>query len=351
VVPPRIEQSRLTCAQTIIESLKYATTGELPPNSKTGGAFIHDPRLRNEKELLAQVKLSFRSTSGVRMVATRNLQVTIKKATRSQKTLEGSLLMLKDGEKHSISTRVAELDTIIPQYLGVSKAVLDNVIFCHQEESLWPLGEAKHLKIKFDEIFEALKYTKAIENIKMIRKERNTELGQLKIIEAHAKEDKDRAGKSEKRQAALFDEIEELRGEYEKVDAECSEAQQKASEAYNHAARFEQIVAQLNGKRITFNANKDSVEALQDNLKHMAESDHELQEMLDQYEERIETYAIASPSARSKERSGNTKRKKSNTTANFDNVKALSGRLLSDTTSEATTMILLTSMLRISSRC
>jgi len=27
---------------TIIECLKYATTGELPPNSK-GGAFIHDP--------------------------------------------------------------------------------------------------------------------------------------------------------------------------------------------------------------------------------------------------------------------------------------------------------------------
>jgi len=252
----------------------------------------------------------------------------------------------------------------------VSKAVLDNVIFCHQEESLWPLGEAKHLKIKFDEIFEALKYTKAIENIKMIRKERNTELAQLKIIEAHAKEDKDRAGKSEKRQAALFDEIEELRGEYETVDAECSEAQQKASEAYNHAARFEQIVAQLNGKRITFNANKDSVEALQDNLKHMAESDHELQEMLDQYEERIETYATQRDDSRQQyndlkdelqqnRKSLGTKQgeigkyeaQKSNTTANFDNVKASSGRLPSDTASEATTMISLTSMLRISSKC
>jgi DNA repair protein RAD50 len=30
---------------TIIECLKYATTGELPPNSKTGGAFIHDPKV------------------------------------------------------------------------------------------------------------------------------------------------------------------------------------------------------------------------------------------------------------------------------------------------------------------
>ncbi|OAL54108.1 DNA repair protein rad50 [Pyrenochaeta sp. DS3sAY3a] len=279
---------------TIIESLKYATTGDLPPNSKTGGAFIHDPKLCNEKELLAQVKLSFRSTSGVRMVATRNLQVTIKKTTRSQKTLEGSLLMIKDGEKHSISTRVAELDQIIPQYLGVSKAILDNVIFCHQEESLWPLSDPSTLKKKFDEIFEAMKYTKAIENIKMIRKNQTIELGKLKIIEANAKEDKDRATKSEKRQSALYDEIEALRVDYTQVDKDCEAAQQKASEAYNHAARFEQIVAQLNGKRITFEANKESVLTLQDNLKEMAESDAELQSMLDQYEERVSTYAAQS---------------------------------------------------------
>lgn len=29
---------------TIIECLKYATTGDLPPNSK-GGAFVHDPKV------------------------------------------------------------------------------------------------------------------------------------------------------------------------------------------------------------------------------------------------------------------------------------------------------------------
>lgn len=224
------------------------------------------------------------------MVATRNLQVTVKKNTRSQKTLEGSLLMIKDGEKHSISTRVAELDQIIPQYLGVSKAVLEYVIFCHQEDSLWPLSEAAKLKVKFDEIFEAMKYSKALDNLKMIRKNRIIELGQLKIIEANAREDKDRANKSEKRQAALFDEIETLRGTYERVDSECAEAQEKAKEAYNHAARYEQIVAQLNGKRITFNANKESVAALEDNLKQLTESDEELQSMLDQYEQRIATH-------------------------------------------------------------
>ncbi|KAF1943509.1 DNA repair protein rad50 [Clathrospora elynae] len=279
---------------TIIESLKYATTGDLPSNSKTGGAFIHDPKLRNEKELMAQVKLSFRSTSGVRMVATRNIQVTVKKNTRSQKTLEGSLLMIKDGEKHSISTRVAELDQIIPQYLGVSRAILDNVIFCHQEDSLWPLSDASTLKKKFDEIFEAMKYTKAIENIKLIRKNRNIELGQLKIIEANAKEDKTRATKSEKRQAELFDEIESLRSTYNDVDTKCTEAQQQASDAYTHSVRFVQMVAELEGKRIEFEANKRNVTDLQDNLKELAESDEDLRDMLDQYEERVSTYVTQS---------------------------------------------------------
>ncbi|KAF2820210.1 hypothetical protein CC86DRAFT_360788 [Ophiobolus disseminans] len=276
---------------TIIESLRYATTGDLPPNSKVQGAFIHDPKLKDEKEIMAQVKLSFKSTSGVRMVATRSLQCTIKKTGRSQKTLEASLLMKKDGEKHSISTRVAELDQIIPQYLGVPKAILDNVIFCHQEDSLWPLSDATTLKKKFDEIFEALKYTKAIDNIKSIRKARNIELGQLKIIESNAKEDRDRAKKSEARQEQLYADIEELRKVFNTVDAECTEAKKNANSAYTSAARYEQIVAQLQAKRIKFETSKENVRSLEGNITQMAESDSQLQSMLDQYSDRVATYA------------------------------------------------------------
>jgi DNA repair protein RAD50 len=276
---------------TIIECLRYATTGDLPPHSKTGGAFLHDPKLSDEKEIMAQVKLSFRSTAGVRMVATRAMQVTVKKTGRSQKTLEGSLLMKKDTENHSISTRVAELDQIIPQYLGVPKAILDNVIFCHQEDSLWPLSDATTLKKKFDEIFEAMKYTKAIDNIKMIRKKRNIDLGQLKIIEGHAKEDKTRAEKSESRQAELYDAIDELRKDYAVIDKEVAEAQEKAREAYDHSVRYSQVVNDLAFKRTTFNANKQNVAELEKTLTHMAESDSELESMLEQYKSRVDTYA------------------------------------------------------------
>lgn len=91
-----------------------------------------------------------------------------------------------------MSSRVAEINNLLPDYLGVSRAVLDSVIFCHQDESLWPMSEPAALKKRFDEIFEALKYTKAIENIKVLRKNQNEELGKLKIIEQHAKEDKDK---------------------------------------------------------------------------------------------------------------------------------------------------------------
>lgn len=94
---------------TIIECLKYATTGDLPPYS-TGGAFIHDPKLCGEKEVLAQVKVRFKSVDGVNMVCTRNLQLTVKKNSRSMKTLEGNILMMRGAERMTMSSRVAEMD-------------------------------------------------------------------------------------------------------------------------------------------------------------------------------------------------------------------------------------------------
>jgi DNA repair protein RAD50 len=275
---------------TIIECLKYATTGELPPNSKTGGAFIHDPTLRGEKDMMAQVKLAFRSTSGAAMVVTRSLQVTVKKTTRTQKTLEGCLEMKKDGVRNTISSRVAELDQILPQYLGVSKAILENVIFCHQDDSLWPMGEPANLKKKFDSIFEAEKYTKAIENIKVIRKQQVSELAIYRVNEEHAKSNRARGNESERKQAVLWDQMEDMRVEFEEIEVQWKEAQEKSTKAFDNAARFEQIIAQLNGKRVAYEANRENVSSLEDNLKVMAESDQELETMLEKYAERVKQY-------------------------------------------------------------
>ncbi|KAL1302275.1 hypothetical protein AAFC00_002695 [Neodothiora populina] len=271
---------------TIIECLKYATTGDQPPNSR-GGAFIHDPKLCGEKEVLAQVKLSFKATNGAKMVATRSLQLTVKKNSRTVKSLEGQLMALKDGERIAISSRVAELDQIMPQYLGVSKAILDSVIFCHQDESLWPMAEPSALKKRFDEIFEAMKYTKAIDNIKVLRKNQNEELGKLRIIEQHSKDDKDKGERAEKRSQELFEEIEELRTKSESLGDKIGEAKEKYDAAWERISFLSGIVGELSGKRIEHRAKQENVQRLKRNLKEMADSDEDLQEMLEQYQTRV----------------------------------------------------------------
>lgn len=81
---------------TIIECLKYATTGDQPPNTR-GGAFIHDPKMANEREVKAQVKLRFHAANLQRMLVVRNVSVTVKKnGAMTMKTLE-SILGLADG--------------------------------------------------------------------------------------------------------------------------------------------------------------------------------------------------------------------------------------------------------------
>lgn len=82
----------------------------------------------------AQIKLKFRNTRQQAMVVTRSMQLTQTKTKTTLKTLESLLSTVdpKTGEQVSISSRCAQLDSEMPFHLGVSKAVLQNVIFCHQ---------------------------------------------------------------------------------------------------------------------------------------------------------------------------------------------------------------------------
>jgi DNA repair protein RAD50 len=275
---------------TIIECLKYVTTGMQPPNTARGGAFIHDPKLAGEKEILAQVKLQFTAGNGAQMVAARSLSLTVSKAKRTMKTLEGSLLIKHHGERTVISSRVAEMDTILPQHLGVSTAVLDNVIFCHQDESLWPMSDPSTLKKKFDEIFEALKYTKAIKNIKDIRKKYNTDLGQFKIHEQNAKRDKERATRVKTRVTQLSDELDTLRADHDKLDKEVKESRGLANQAWNDSENYSRIIGVLEGKQIEVESKQNIIAEIKSHLKVVSESDEWLETTLAQFEQRLEQY-------------------------------------------------------------
>lgn len=271
---------------TIIECLKYATTGELPPNSK-GGAFIHDPKLCGEREVLAQVKLKFTIPPETAYVVTRSLQLTVKKSTRSQKTLEGTLLTDYGGEKSSTSSKVIDLDTAVPRALGVAPAILDSVIFCHQDESLWPMSEPSALKKRFDEIFEAMKYTKAIENIKLLRKRQGEQLQNLKLLEGQEKINKEKADKCRKLSEELHAEIDDLREQCEKVEEEMSTAEQNALELHKQANSFLSIVDNLKSKKRELSYLEQKLEETGSRMDEMNEPDESLQNTLAQYEERV----------------------------------------------------------------
>lgn len=236
---------------------------------------------------MAQVKLQFRSINDRQHVATRSLQLTVKKTTRSQKTLDCSLVVVNNGERTTTSTRTAQLDEMIPERLGVSPAILDAVIFCHQDESLWPLSEPAALKKRFDEIFEALKYTKAIDNLKVLRKKQVEALGKLQNDSAHNKENKDRGERAEKRMKALQSEIEHSRETCETISAEMEETQERIRTTRETANSHLEIVHNLRNKREQLNYRESAVKELKETIEELSEDDDSLESSLVHYEDRM----------------------------------------------------------------
>lgn len=240
---------------TIIECLKYATTGDLPPNSK-GGVFVHDPKITGEKDVRAQVKLAFTSTNGLNMIVTRNIQLLAKKTTNTFKTLEGQLVAInRNGDRTTLSTKSMELDTQVPLYLGVPKAILDYVIFCHQEDSLWPLSEPANLKKKFDEIFQALKFTKAIDNLKSIKKDMAVDIKLLKQSVEHLKIDRDRSKSTKMKKHQLEAKIDEYQQKVDKIEQEIQIITTKSDKLFKVNQDFQEILSKMdnlsNLKKIT----------------------------------------------------------------------------------------------------
>ncbi|KAK3393807.1 P-loop containing nucleoside triphosphate hydrolase protein [Podospora didyma] len=276
-----------TARRTIIECLKYATTGELPPNSK-GGAFVHDPSLAGEKDVRAQVKVSFRSTIGESYVVTRNVQLLVKKTTRTFKSLEGSLLLRSNGERSVVSSKVTDLSKLVPEKLGVSPAVLDCVIFCHQDESLWPMSEPAALKKRFDEIFEAQKYTKVIDNLKLIKKRKGEELQTLKLQLTQDTSNKERAEKVDRLMVQLNREIQESKDKCSQLLQEMDEETAKIKDKYERANSFLKILNDLQTKTEKLEYKRDAIEELRGRITEMPDSDQVLRETLDQYERATE---------------------------------------------------------------
>jgi DNA repair protein RAD50 len=225
---------------TIIEAVKMATTGDLPPMVSQGAAFINDPRIRSMTETNAKIRLQFTNVRGEEYLVSRHFLLKMSRSGKPEfKTVDQTLKRNRsrrkrrrrrraDGEDdgdegqdeededdrrgNSTSHRCAELNALLPDLMRVTKPILNSVIFVHQEDSLWPLGDPKQLKERFDDIFSATRYTKALESIRKFQKGQATE---LRVVNSELLLHEDRAKACEK----LREEAKEIREKEAKLRA------------------------------------------------------------------------------------------------------------------------------------
>ena len=277
---------------TIIECLKYSTTGDLPPNSK-GGVFVHDPKITGEKDIRAQVKLAFTSANGINMIVTRNIQLLAKKTTNTFKTLEGQLVAItKSGERTTLSTKSVELDTQVPLYMGVPKAILDYVIFCHQEDSLWPLSEPSNLKKKFDEIFQAMKFTKSIDNLKTIRKDMIVDIKLLTQSVEHLKVDKDRSRSTKMKIHQLEAKIDEYQSEVNSIEDQLNKVTKESDKLFKTNQDFQNTLSKAENLKNLHSVTLNEINRLSHSIEILDMSSAEIKSMLENFTEVLQQKEI-----------------------------------------------------------
>lgn len=205
---------------TIIECLKLSCTGELPPNARSGHSFVHDPKVAGETETKGQIKLRFKTAAGKDVVCIRSFQLTQKASKMEYKAIESVLQTINPhtGEKVCLSYRCADMDREIPALMGVSKAILENVIFVHQDEANWPLQDPSTLKKKFDDIFSATRYTKALEVIKKLHKDQAQEIKSYKLKLENLQTLKDAAYKLRESISQDQEKTESLKGQMQDLE-------------------------------------------------------------------------------------------------------------------------------------
>lgn len=111
-----------------------------------------------------------RNISGRRVTVTRSMKTSVKRGKLSFETMDATISVQDNGREVSLSKRGSDVNAQMAIEMGVSRAIINNVVFCHQEDSSWPLDEQKKLKEKFDAIFGTTEYNKAIDKLMGLKK-------------------------------------------------------------------------------------------------------------------------------------------------------------------------------------
>lgn len=205
---------------TIIECIRFALTNELPAGSSNGQGFLNDPKMTNKLSTKANIKIKFLDCQGHQITVSKFMTVTAK--TGGGLTFKKLAVNVRKrdkddpGNRRDISGRCIDVDNYCATALNISKSILNNVIFCHQENSAWPLDEPKRLKEKFDEIFDAVRYNKCVEIFRKYIKEKQSNSKVLKERLSFKK--------------SIKEEVERKRGRYNEKNEKLAEVNEKIKE-------------------------------------------------------------------------------------------------------------------------
>jgi DNA repair protein RAD50 len=133
-------------------------------------------------------------------------------------------------------------------YMGVTKAIISNVILCHQEDSNWPLDEAKKLKEKFDAMFGTTEYNKAIERIIKHRKRYMEQHKDFKATLALREYEKADAEKKAMELHVNEEKLKTLNTNTEQLQQQMEPLRTRLQQI----AKVEMEISQMEGRRVAF---------------------------------------------------------------------------------------------------
>ncbi|XP_060840875.1 DNA repair protein RAD50 [Rhopalosiphum padi] len=268
---------------TIIECLKYITCSDLPRNTKQGG-FVWDPKLSDHQTVKGNVKLSFHDTKDTRVVVSKTLESTQKLTTVTTKSLDQTI----SRKGQSTSHKCADLDDVMCTYLGVSKSILKDVVFCHQEDSSWPLDEDKKVKEKFDSIFDVGKYDKCIKQIqteiKGIAGDKRATNNNIQHYWTYREEARNKRATLENKKCCL----DELQQKMNNIEKEI----EPLDEIYKEILYKEEHFSSLKNKLLTAEGTLNSIQLAKKELKlliklEFKENDSDLDEALENFNKNL----------------------------------------------------------------
>ncbi|XP_055312928.1 DNA repair protein RAD50-like [Sitodiplosis mosellana] len=191
---------------TILESIKFALIAKMPPYCARGVGFITDPDILDLNETIGKVELTIKDTSGREIVISRKHKVCKDRKTGS--SVESTVSQFENGNQTPLERRVLGATGDVCDIMKVSKAIIDHVLFCHQEDASWPIDGDSVVKKIFEDVFETDRYNKSLEKMRKLYKTKKEK--EIPTIQDNLKDMKRFKDEADKKQAELTKNLGEL---------------------------------------------------------------------------------------------------------------------------------------------